>query len=343
MRTRDDGADTLVHYGGAVKALGGNRVGGHVVLYGTPADADLSRMRDYFTKGTDFGLDVTSRGAVLYHHGLKAPLGKRRLGIVELKADDAGIWAEGELALRDEYERKVLAMAEAGKLGWSSGTAAHLVERKAVGGGVHEVLAWPLGPDCSLTPTPCDYRTAATSLKALIDLEAVERKAQGDGRDDATIEAALAVERLSAALKARLYGVLADDSLDEAARRNRLAACFDDHRDALARVAEGMARCGPDEAKACERDALAALFTGLTFDDHAATVQTAVSSLSDRFGDLLDLRNGQGRHLSERRRSGIKSLRDGLDQLLDRSVPKARIEEIHSLEASILATSAKLG
>jgi hypothetical protein len=317
MRTRDDGADTLIHYGSAVKALGGNRIGGHVVLFGGPADADLSRMRDYFTPATDYDLDVASRGVIRYHHGLKAPIGKRRLGVLELKADDAGIWGEGELAIRDEYEANILQRVKDGKLGWSSGTAAHLVERKAVGGGVHEVLAWPLGPDCSLTPTPCDYRTAATSLKALIDLEAVETKA---GRDDATADAAYLLERLTATLKARLYGVLADGSLDEGGRRAALARCFDDHRDVAAQAAASL---GGDEVKALHLDALGGLFAGLTLDDHGATVERAVASLSDRFGGLLDLREGQGRHL--------------------RSVPRARIEEIHSLEASILATSAKLG
>jgi hypothetical protein len=47
MRTRDDGADTLIHYGSAVKALGGNRIGGHVVLFGRPVeDAGLLHARD---------------------------------------------------------------------------------------------------------------------------------------------------------------------------------------------------------------------------------------------------------------------------------------------------------
>jgi phage head maturation protease len=255
-----DAAGTLVHWGGAVKALEGNRVAGYAVLFGGPDDADLSRLRDYFTPATDFGLHVTTKAAILYHHGVKPPIGGRELGVGELKADDVGIWIDGEMALRDEYERAIYEKVKEGKLGWSTGTASHRMDRKAVGGGVHEVLRWPLGLDCSLTPTPCDYRTRALSLKALID-----------------------------------------------------------------------------------SDPEAGDVPGLTLDDQAAAAHDAVKALAGRIEGLIALRATDGRTLSERRRSELKSLRDDLDRLLDRSVPRARIEEIHSLEASILATSAKLG
>jgi hypothetical protein len=254
-----DAAGTLVHWGGAVKALGGARIGGHVVLFGGPESADLSARRDYFTPATDFGLDVSSRSAVLYHHGLKAPLGRRVLGVAELKADDAGIWAEAELKLRDEYERKVYEMAEAGKLGWSTGTASHLVERKGMGGGVHEVLRWPLALDASLTPTPCDYRTAATSLKALID-----------------------------------------------------------------------------------SDPEAGDVLGLTLDDQAERARAALKALAGRLEAVRAKRAEDGRNLSERRRSEIKSLRDELDDLLARSVPRARPEDVCSLDALFIETCARI-
>jgi hypothetical protein len=77
-----------------------------------------------------------------------------------------------QLKARDEYERGILALIAAGKLGLSSGTAAHLVERKAVGGGVHEVLRWPLGLDASLTPTPAEPRATAHCLKTLVEYAA---------------------------------------------------------------------------------------------------------------------------------------------------------------------------
>jgi phage head maturation protease len=249
-----DAAGTLVHWGGAVKALEGNRVAGYAVLFGGPDDADLSRLRDYFTPATDFGLHVTTKAAILYHHGVKPPIGGRELGVGELKADDVGIWIDGEMALRDEYERAIYEKVKEGKLGWSTGTASHRMDRKAVGGGVHEVLRWPLGLDCSLTPTPCDYRTQALSLKALIDSESVG-----------------------------------------------------------------------------------------TMDDQAEAVHTAVAAWKFRLDDIARMRTVQGKApISDRWMAEIKSLRDELDQLLIRSVPRARPEDVCSLEASFIEIDARL-
>ena len=51
--------------------------------------------------------------------------------------------------------------------GLSSGVPAHLVERKALGGG-HVITKWPLRTDASITPTPAEPLTACISLKSLI-------------------------------------------------------------------------------------------------------------------------------------------------------------------------------
>ena len=47
----------------------------------------------------------------------------------------------------------IYGMAEAGKLGWSSGTLPNLVEREVTGDAAH-IKSWPLGKDASMTPTP---------------------------------------------------------------------------------------------------------------------------------------------------------------------------------------------
>lgn len=154
----------LVGLGGPVKALGNNRVGGHLVLFGSPAEKDLQG--EFFSKATDFW-DLSGSKPVIYHHGFTKALGRRRIGGVTLKADDAGLWAEGELKARDEYEKryadKILAMVNAGKLGWSSGSANHLVETTKAG----EILSWPI-VEASLTPTPVEPRTRVIPLKSLL-------------------------------------------------------------------------------------------------------------------------------------------------------------------------------
>lgn len=173
-------AETLVWQGGAVKAIGTDgRVGGYLVLFGSPEQTDASPARDYFTADTDFGLDVNAKSAVLYHHGLDRAVGNRRLGAVELKADAVGIWAEGQLALRDAYEQRIYGMVRAGKMGWSSGSAEHLVRKEKQANGSQKITAWPLGLDASITPTPAEPRTLAVPLKSL-PADALKLMAEGD-------------------------------------------------------------------------------------------------------------------------------------------------------------------
>lgn len=153
--------ETLVVYGGAVKALGGGRVGGYLVRFSTDEDPDLEG--EFFTKETDFG--EASTGMVYYQHGMDEVLKKRKIGKATHKADEFGVWAEAQLDLRDKYERFIYEMAEKGKLGWSSGTAGHLVEREPRGKAVW-LKSWPLGLDDTLTPTPAEPRNTAIPLKS---------------------------------------------------------------------------------------------------------------------------------------------------------------------------------
>lgn len=167
--------DTLVHFAGEVKMLEEEddrmKVGGYVVLFGDPSTADLSSTKDYFTKSTDFGLDVATKGRVRWHHGLDPAMGRKTLGLVDFKAepDDVGQWADGWISKRTDYEKKVAEWVKAKKAGWSTGVAAHCVGRKAMGEGVHEITEWCLGSDCSITLTPADPRQigGVLSLKSL--------------------------------------------------------------------------------------------------------------------------------------------------------------------------------
>ncbi|MBI3947118.1 MAG: hypothetical protein HY321_14430 [Armatimonadetes bacterium] len=110
-----------------------------------------------------------------YHHGTDKKVGKRPPGeaVAELEVDEVGVWMEAQPKLRDEYEQAIWEMVKAGKLDLSSGTAAHLVERKKVGE-AHEITRWPLGLDASLTPTPAEPRTSAVSVKSLLDEDGAE-------------------------------------------------------------------------------------------------------------------------------------------------------------------------
>lgn len=169
--------ETLIYFGGEVKALSDNRVGGYLVVFGDEANTDASAMKDFFTSETDFGRHLKSGSDLIYHHDLPMiggqpnPLAGRVLGDAEMKVDDVGVWLEGQMKLRDKYEQGVMDMVKAGKLGLSSGTAAHRVRRAKCENGAHKIVSWPLGLDASLTPTPAEPRTMAVSLKSLFSDE----------------------------------------------------------------------------------------------------------------------------------------------------------------------------
>jgi hypothetical protein len=166
--------DTLVLIGDPVKSLGDGKVGGYLIRFSGPKAPDLEG--EYFDADTDYGVDWDEpvKSITLYNHGFDPKLGMKKLGIgtrsASLKKDEIGVWAEVQLDMRDRYEQVIEQLVKAGKLGWSSGSAPHLVtyERKV---GAKRIASWPLGLDASLTPIPCDPRAQAVPLKSLEALE----------------------------------------------------------------------------------------------------------------------------------------------------------------------------
>ncbi len=163
MRSLPD--DTLIYAGDAVKSLPSGHVGGYLVRFSTPNDPDLAG--EYFTKDTYFGIKIGDRTHVWFHHrGAFKTRDGRTLRITDpigegtLKIDDVGVFVDAVLFNRERYEG-ILA-----DLGWSSGTASHLVdtipEAKAAW-----IKRWYLGLDATLTFSPCEPRNSAVPLKSL--------------------------------------------------------------------------------------------------------------------------------------------------------------------------------
>ena len=156
--------DTMVYFGDAVKALGEGKVGGYLVRWGGSGDVDLTG--DYFTKETDLGISEGDRLPVYFEHGYDPVIKSRRLGRGQIERfDDIGVWFEAQLELRDEYERKIYELAEAGKLGWSSQAGGSLVAKEAGLGGT-QILTWPLA-EATLTKSPAEYRNTAIPMKSI--------------------------------------------------------------------------------------------------------------------------------------------------------------------------------
>lgn len=159
--------ENLIYYGDSVKALGEGRVGGFLVRYSNAEAPDLEG--DFFSPETDLGIESGSRLPVYYQHGYDPVFGNKRIGRATAEFQDVGVWLEAQLELRNDYERSLYELAEAGKLGWSSGAAGHLVDREQVGKSWF-IKSWPIA-EASLTPTPAEPRNTAVSVKSLLHNE----------------------------------------------------------------------------------------------------------------------------------------------------------------------------
>jgi len=332
--------DTLISFGGAVKALGNGRVGGYLIRFTSPDDPDLTG--EYFTADTDYWVEPgeTPTKSVIYHHGFDKTLGLRKIGKAVLRKDQAGWWAEAQLDLRDEYERKIEAMAKAGKLGWSSGSATHLYKTDRVGAAKH-ITSWPI-VEATLTPIPADFRANVVSLKSW--------KVMSEGEDDMAEPDTRPIKvgshvrhkdgcgEVKALFEAGEHATPAGKCM---ATKDAPMAHVDMHDESHS--CTGAVKCYPvkdlgamdgdeDEddnapAKALDRYVRGGAVS-VPFPDHSREVVSAVGGFVERVRGRLDARVKAGRELSAANRSEIdtvcSSLESGVEKLraiLDRTAP----------------------
>jgi len=168
----DSGAmDLLTSFVDGIKSDRLGYVKGYLVRFGNTQSADLEG--DYFTKSTDYGFPMTEGKRVplnvYYHHGMDSMVGKKSIGTGYIKMDDVGLWYEAQLDMADEYGSMIAKLCKQGKMGFSSGAAGHLVERKSMGGAA-EITRWPIA-EASITPTPAEYRNSVKTLKEYYGME----------------------------------------------------------------------------------------------------------------------------------------------------------------------------
>jgi len=157
--------ETLIQFGGAVKALGDGRFEAPLVTFGTAKKHDLAK--DFFTAQTDYWTDFPTVRPMIYNHGLDKEMKSKRIGVngsCELELRDAAVWMTGQLKIADDYQKAIYTLIEEEKIGTSSGSASHLVERKSVDG-AYEILSWPI-VEASLTPEPCEFRNRVVPIKS---------------------------------------------------------------------------------------------------------------------------------------------------------------------------------
>jgi len=163
--------DLLTVYSDAIKSDRLGSVKGYLVRFGSPDTTDLEG--DYFTPQTDFGFPIKAGERVplnvYYHHGMDKMIGKKSIGTGYVKMDETGLWYEAQLDMADEYGNMIAKLCKQGKMGYSSGAAGHMVERKSVGK-ASEITRWCIA-EASITPTPAEYRNSVKSLEDMYSME----------------------------------------------------------------------------------------------------------------------------------------------------------------------------
>jgi hypothetical protein len=173
--------EVLIMQGGAIKARGresksdGRTVGkvGGVLCRFTNADS-TDWYGDFFDESTDFRFIEGMPCAVYFDHGCNGLIGVKVFGVGKLTKGAEGIEiTDVELDLSDPDSLALYERVEKDELGWSSGTAGHLVKRTQVktyalhGESAYRIDHWPLGLDASLTPYPAEDRNRATTIKSI--------------------------------------------------------------------------------------------------------------------------------------------------------------------------------
>lgn len=192
--------DTVVAYGGEIKALQQDghllHVGGYLVRFGDEQSPDISAQKDFFTPDTDFGFATKSH--TWFHHTLPVEFvstdGKKKQARItrefapaELSLDDIGVFAKAVLDERDAYEKMIATLVKTGKIGWSSGTASHLIKRTPMSNGTNRIDRWLLGDDASYTHAPAEPSNTVNPIKSLepFEVQMPEAEAEAGNRADA--------------------------------------------------------------------------------------------------------------------------------------------------------------
>lgn len=146
---------------GSVKALGGNRLGNYLVVWGDEDKRDL--YGEYFTqetKGLKAIFDYIGKVPALYQHAMDGQVKYTPVGVVDtMEIDEVGLWTETQLDIANQYASAVQRLARKKALGASSGTLPGARKVSADG----EIKEWVI-IEGSFTPTPAEPRLRELSV-----------------------------------------------------------------------------------------------------------------------------------------------------------------------------------
>lgn len=152
----------LINYGSSVKAMPSGKIIGTAVVYSGPGDPD--RVNDFFSSATDYDLRDKASIALYWNHNQDRAI-KGQLARARITSSANGLIAESKLNMRDPTQRRLWERAAAGELNFSTGSAAHIVERVPVTARVNWLKSWPIA-EVSLCP-----RDEAAEPRAIVSVK----------------------------------------------------------------------------------------------------------------------------------------------------------------------------
>lgn len=162
----------------AVKALGNGRIEAYAVRWGSPAEPDRSREKDFFTPQTDLMLNAWGwPRPILYEH--QADQVGEWYGA---RKDSVGVKLNGQLDTSHPRYAELDRDIRAGTYYLSSDSAPHLVKRRQQPNGTNELERWAL-LTASLTKTPAEHRLMPAVMVKALALKAGARHSAADAAD----------------------------------------------------------------------------------------------------------------------------------------------------------------
>lgn len=144
-------------------------IAGWLVWFSNDQETDLTG--DFFDAKTDFQIKDGDQIPVYFDHGLDPTLDLGILGYGEMEhrpglvPGTGGIYIKAEITIKNRHYEELYDLAKTGILGWSSGTASHLVRRERTKTGAMRITRWPI-IEASLTPTPAEPRNRALIIRS---------------------------------------------------------------------------------------------------------------------------------------------------------------------------------
>lgn len=160
----NDDESMMITWGGSFKTVGDQGiVEGKAIVFGSENQTDRSQFRDFFDETTYVHPEKEFTAPLFFEHAMefRKPIGKARI------TKSAESWnAIAELDMSLPIVKEKFADIKAGKYGFSSGSAGHVVDRVKKSNGANHITQWVFS-ELSIVKEPAETRAVIHNVKSL--------------------------------------------------------------------------------------------------------------------------------------------------------------------------------